>query len=591
MCRTVLAALLVLAASAIALERSDAPGDVHSGPRVACQADRSQPLSLTQTAPPPASATLEQMGPAERENSRISVEFESPNAELLALGGDVERLWNAGDHDEALAQLRDLEARVGIGHVAIGISWRKPVPTLNTQLWNNDVRIGNRALLLDLSFDTQLSSGNLFAVLRSGDSSRFYVNMSHDGGATWSEIYWWNGSAVLPSVDAAVLDNFLYITYSDPGDNAQQVRLRRFSCSDGSPVNFNTGVNWVAACTLAVGDTVRELSLVSNQHGFNNRLYLTTLVSDGSMLFSWDDTGAVSWTKVTTGITAGANHGLDGTENEGFDTTGQFFSYYDATDSLRIYGITNSGCTRRYARHTGTGTLTTSISAYRDTIICAYEDKTQSPAQVAYVINDGDVASWSWGGYLSNTDTLAEAPGVTARGGGGLAIVFRHYTPTRELRFRQRTHYSPGAWNDPVSIADNEPYWNRPGIEYLGSGHFGVAYLSWSTPAIRGAFFDRTDWTGVAEQRRLVMEENILNVTPNPLSGSGRLNYTLNRPADLRVQVYDRTGRVVRTLFDGHSLAGSQSLGFDTAGMTPGVYFVRANADGQTLTVPMTVVK
>jgi hypothetical protein len=298
----------------------------------------------------------------------------------------------------------------------------------------------------------------------------------------------------------------------------------------------------------------------------------------------------VSWTKVATGITKGALHGLDATENQGFDSTFHFFSYYDATDSLRIYG--NDGAiTRRYSRYTpNVSAYTTSISAYSDTIICAFDDCTASPYQVLYMINYGDGTSWNYG-TLSNADTTAEAPGVTARGGGGLAAVFRHYTSPRELRFRWRIYHGPGAWSDPVSMADADPYWSRPGIEYLGSNVFGVAFLS-RTPVVRGAYFDRSDWpTGLAEQRRLIVDENMLSVTPNPLSGSGRLNYTLNRPADLRVQVYDRTGRVVRTFFDGHSPAGSQSLGFDAAGMVPGVYFVRADADGRALTIPMTVVK
>ena len=589
MYRTVLAAVLALAAISVALERSDTPCDINSGPRVACQADRNQAASQKQTAPTPARLMLEQMSPAQRANSRISVELESSDAEALALGREVERLWNGGEYDDALAQFGTLEARVGAGRVAIGNSWRTPVPTLKTELWDADVRIGNRDSLMELAFDTQISSGNLFAVLRSGVSSVYAVCMSSDGGSSWSETYAWTGYGVLPSVDAAVLADFLYVAYSDPGDDPTAVRVRRFGCSDGSSVNFNNGLSFVVACTLAVGDTMREVSLVSNQHGYNNRLYITTLVSDGSVLWGWADTGAVSWTKVATGITTGALHGLDATENQGFDSTFHFFSYYDATDSLRIYG--NDGLiTRRYTRYTGAGEVT-SISAYCDTIICAFDDETGSPYQVLYVIDYGDVASWTYG-TLSKTDTTAESPGVTARGGGGLAAVFRHYTPTRQLRLRQRIYHGPGVWSDPVSIANNEPYWNRPGIEYLGTGVFGVAYLSSKSPVVRGAYFDRSDWpTGLAEQRRLIVDENILSVTPNPLSGQGRLNYTLNRPSTLRVQVYDRAGRVVRTLFDGHSQAGRQSLDFDAVGMVPGVYFVRADADGRTLTVPVTVVK
>jgi hypothetical protein len=588
--KIVLAAVLVLAASAVALDTPDVPGGVHSGPRVAYQADRDQARSQTQAAPTPVSVMLEQMSPAERENSRISVEFGSSDAELLALGREVERLWNAGQYDEAVVRLGSLEARVGIGCVAIGNSWREPVPTLETDFWETDVRIGNRDSLLDLSFDTQLSSGNLFVVLRSGAGSEFSVCISTDGGVSWNETYLWTGYTVLPSLDAAVLANHLYVAYCDPADEPQHVRLRRFKCTDGSSDTFNTGDQFVVACTLDVGDTLGEVSIVSSQHSFNDRLYITTLVTDGGVAYCWADTGAVSWTRVATGITSGALRGLDATENQGFDSTFLFISYYDATDSLRIYGrSTNGNWTPRYSRYTGPGDLT-SISAYGDTIICAFDDATAAPLQVSYMINYGDGATWTQG-TLSHVDTTAEAPGITARGGGGLAAVFRHYTLPRELRFRWRIYQGPGAWSDPISIADVDPYWNRPGIEYLGSGVYGVVFLSRS-PVVYGAYFDRSDWPGgLAEQRRLIVDENILSVTPNPFSGSGRLNYTLNRPADLHVQVYDRAGRVVRTLFDGRSPAGKQSLGFDAAGMVPGVYFVRADAGGRVLTVPVTVVK
>jgi hypothetical protein len=369
-----------------------------------------------------------------------------------------------------------------------------------------------------------------------------------------------------------------------------EVRVRRLKYTDGSSDTFNNGAQYVVACTLAVGDTVGEVSLVSTQHSNNIRLYMTTLVSDGSIAYCWDDTTALSWTRVATGITSGASGALDATENEGHDSTYLYFSYFDTSDTLRIHGITNGGgVKRRYSRHTGAGEIT-SISAYEDTVICAFDDEATSPTRVTYVINYSGSASWGQG-TLSDIDTTGEAPGVTARGGGGLAAVFRHYTPARELRFRQRVSYGPGPWTDPVSIADVDPYWCRPGIEYLGTGVFGVAFLSRS-PVERGAYFDRSDWaSGLAEQRRLIVDENILNVTPNPLSGRGQLNYTLNRAADLRVQVYDRAGRVVRTLFEGRSAAGRQSFGFDAADMAPGVYFVRADADGRALTVPMTVVK
>ena len=531
-----------------------------------------------QAAPTPARAALEQMSQAERKNSCISVEFESSDSEAVLLGREVERLWNGGQYDEALAQLGNLEARVG--HVAIGNSWRKPVPTIETGLWGRDVRIGNRDSMLGLSFAREPSSGNLFVVLRHGVvGPHFSVCMSANGGATWHETYTWSGTAPT-SLDAAVLANRLYVVYNSPEDDAQHVRLRRFLCSNGVADTFRGGGTSVVPCTLAVGDTMKEVSLVSNPN--NNRLYIVALVSDGSVMVSVDDANAVSWTVRPTGITSGARSGLDATEDQRSDTANLFFSYYDVSDTLRIYG----GFGQPLSLPAGNGT-TTSISASLDTLICAYEDETSSPHRVRYLLSyDGGQTGTD--GMLGDSGVAADAPAVTVRGGG--AAVFRQNSTTPELRFRQHTDSVP--WSDPVSIAEHGPSNSRPGIVYLGAGVYGVVYLSNTSPVVRGAFFDRSDWVyGIAEQRRLTTDEGILSVTPNPLKGRGWLTYALDRNCDLRVQVYDHTGRVVRTLLDGHSAGGRQSLGLDATGMAPGIYFVRADAGDRALTVPVIIVK
>jgi hypothetical protein len=192
-------------------------------------------------------------------------------------------------------------------------------------------------------------------------------------------------------------------------------------------------------------------------------------------------------------------------------------------------------------------------------------------------------------GTLSDSGVAADAPAVTATY-GGFAAVYRQLTPAPEMQFCQRAYSGPGS--DPVAIAEHEPYHSRPGIVDLGMGVYGVAYLSDTSPDVRGAYFDRSDWVyGLAEQRRLIVDEGVLRVTPNPLKGRGKLNYALECPAELRVQLYDRTGRVVRTLFAGYRPAGEQSLSFDVPGVAPGVYFIRAVTAGSGLTVRVTVVR
>jgi len=76
----------------------------------------------------------------------------------------------------------------------------------------------------------------------------------------------------------------------------------------------------------------------------------------------------------------------------------------------------------------------------------------------------------------------------------------------------------------------------------------------------------------------------------NPTSGDTRLALDLPRDGNVRVKVYDAAGRNVRTLFDGWQSAGQHGIvwdGRDGAGRAAavGVYFVRANAQGRSLTL------
>lgn len=541
-----------------------------------------QPVLETQ----PVSASFLQMSPAEKANARISIELGSNDPAALALGREVEGLWNDGQFDDALAALRELEALVGPEQVCIGNSWREPVPTWQTTLWGNDVRIGNRDSLLEVSFDVHRPTGNLFAVFRCGalaTNIRLSVCISTNGGSTWAETFTWFGGEQIRSLDAAMLRNHLYIAYGYAG-NPTQSRMRRVTAATGAEAMFNNGASFVTACTLAAPDSVKELALVGNHNGLNNRLYLTTLATGGALKWSWDDTGAVSWLQYATGV-ADASHGLSATENQGFDSTFFFCSFYTA-ESMKVYA--NATAFKRRLAVATTGTMT-EISAYEDTVICIYDYRTYTPYRVRYHINYGDVASWP-NAYMSDTTVTAEAPGITARGGGGFGALFRHYSSPRELRFRQRG-YPNGVWSAPVVVGDHDPYWFRPGIEFLGSGAFGIAYISRNQPQVRSAWFDRTDWTGIRQDSRLLAEHDILRCSPNPLSGRGRVSFTLERAAPVTVSLYDGTGRVVRRLVNGERPAGRHTVQFDAAGLTAGVYFLRAEALDQGVTIPVTVVR
>jgi hypothetical protein len=582
--------LLVAAALVSAVELPVEPAAISAAAPAATGAVRlDRGPSAVGTGSGPVWLGLERFSPEQRANARIEVLVGGPApAKALELGREAEALWNEQRFAEALEAFRELGTLVDPQSVELGIAWRVPVPTLAAD-WGTDVRIGNRDSVQLVAFDVHRASGNLFAVLLyqgDGTAGNWSTNISTDGGETWHETYFWNASYGLRSLSATVFGDFIYIAYGR-GLAQNQAFLRRCRASDGAQVYFNTGVAYIYVDSSAAGDSIAEVSLVSNQDYFNNRMYYVQLRTSDSLKYFWtSDTGAVSWNEVSVPV-VDAECGLDACTNEGYDSLFLFLSYYDANDTLEILGRRDGVWSRQTANYAGTSYGVSSIAAYQDTVVCAYNYFSAPGAWCRYLASYRGRTGWYWG-YFDDTLTTQECPAVTGRGGGGQAALYRFYTDPRELRLVWRNY--AGAWSVPVVVGDIDPMWIQPGVEYLGAGNYGVVFVSRSVP-FQGAFFDRTDWTGVVERRRMAASENILSVVPNPLAGRGQVRYNLSRASGLVLRVYDQSGRAVRTVYDGTSAGGRNALGLDATGLAPGIYFLRADADGSTLTVPFTVVR
>lgn len=62
---------------------------------------------------------------------------------------------------------------------------------------------------------------------------------------------------------------------------------------------------------------------------------------------------------------------------------------------------------------------------------------------------------------------------------------------------------------------------------------------------------------------------------PNPCSGSCVATVCVPVECLCRIGLYDMTGRLVTTVFDGPVRAGSSDFPFDAAGLPPGVLYIR----------------
>jgi photosystem II stability/assembly factor-like uncharacterized protein len=84
---------------------------------------------------------------------------------------------------------------------------------------------------------------------------------------------------------------------------------------------------------------------------------------------------------------------------------------------------------------------------------------------------------------------------------------------------------------------------------------------------------------------------SVLSVYPNPFNAQTKISYDLDRVGKVTLDVYDLTGRLVRTLVDDVRSAGRHSVEFDGSALASGTYFVKLVAGDNTKTQKMLLLK
>lgn len=83
-----------------------------------------------------------------------------------------------------------------------------------------------------------------------------------------------------------------------------------------------------------------------------------------------------------------------------------------------------------------------------------------------------------------------------------------------------------------------------------------------------------------------------LGTAPNPATDRTQVRFTLDRSADVTVEVFDVLGRLVQTIDGGIQIAGTRAITVDTAGLSTGAYIYRVRLDdGAAVTGRMMVVR
>jgi hypothetical protein len=350
-----------------------------------------------------------------------------------------------------------------------------------------DVPIGSPPIdgARQIALDVHRGTGHWFAAVRIHNDNVTTMNMSTDGGATWSQTSWISWYAPVGDIDMVVAGDYVYVAHFLSGFGGAY--LGRYDVSTGW---WDT----VYAHQLVAGNAVVDVALASDQDGADNEIYYALIGIDGSLRFFYDSSADGTTFEELSPPISNASCCLDMTFNPGSADHDVFFSYFDTADTLRIWRsypweqVFSSIPWLAYDNATG-------ISAYGDTVVqCKMDNVADGRVVVVYRSYD---AGTSW--YGDEVEDPGPGEGdyygcdVTARGGQGFAITYTHEAGDFDPVYLRRHTGSPAEpWGERVVINETDAVaisYAKTTLNWLPPASYGVAY----TASSAYPYFDRFD--------------------------------------------------------------------------------------------------
>ena len=114
---------------------------------------------------------------------------------------------------------------------------------------------------------------------------------------------------------------------------------------------------------------------------------------------------------------------------------------------------------------------------------------------------------------------------------------------------------------------------------YLPNPFRGFDFVRDQTPGPPRANFETSSGIGVGAPQGFILEQNF----PNPTAGASRIQFNVARAGDVRLDVYDVRGRLVETVYDRQTTAGTHSVDWNAGRLASGTYLYRLSIGGETV--------
>ena len=460
---------------------------------VGVKTDKDQkPIQEVTDARVPVWKGLDKLSRPERKNALLHLKvFSDLSSSMLREIDNIEALWNSGNYDQAVERLRSFEESDDQRDILVGAGWKTPRMTSEPK-WGTDVRIGERHGIRETCMDFDNGTGNLFAAIMAYDGEfwRVHVYFSPDDGQNWYESFWLWGVNEINDISGVVLHGYFYIGVTVSWN--EKVALYRFSVTTGVQ-----DYDYEPEYPIDEGYDVLEIAFTSNADYADNRIYLLAILASDSLIYRWSNEGAVTWYDIPTYV-ANADHGLDACYNEGASGYFVFVSLVDHDGRLRVARKSLAGWGNidlDYADEK------TSIAAYDDRIITAFEYIYPDGQGIKYWISYEGGEEWRWGSVAEpSPGQHFTAPDVAARRGGGMGVVYSEEVGEPDPCWYRHREYGTGpgtaTWSDPEQFNEQDVATGFPmTIEWIPplSPYCHAHGTIWIGGSEIGAYFDRID--------------------------------------------------------------------------------------------------
>lgn len=146
---------------------------------------------------------------------------------------------------------------------------------------------------------------------------------------------------------------------------------------------------------------------------------------------------------------------------------------------------------------------------------------------------------------------------------------------------KQQTLDFPGLY-----VPNPDP--NIPGVNYPAFTNYGVIYAA----SYGRALWASNSYVGIKDTPGSNQYDNLsLKLYPNPVSESAKIDITLPKQANVSIEVYDYSGKLVLNQNYGRLSNGNQTVSLTCTSLPEGSYFVRVLANNQMATTKFIVVK